>query len=202
MTKVDPNNLVWIDLEMTGLDHEIESIIEIATIITDKHLNIIAEGPNLVIHQPDELLNRMDEWNTQHHTSSGLVEKVRNSKIGLAEAERATLDFIKTYIPYNTSPLCGNSVHQDRKFLDKYMKELADHLHYRTIDVTSVKEIVKRWYPNGPKVPKKSDAHMALIDIRESIEELVFYRQHYFIGNGRPPEDAETNSNHNKDGEE
>lgn len=192
MTKVDPNNLVWIDLEMTGLDHEIESIIEMATIITDKHLNIIAEGPNLVIHQSDELLNRMDEWNTKHHTSSGLVDKVRNSKIGLAEAERATLDFIKPYIPYKTSPLCGNSVHQDRKFLDKYMKELADHLHYRTIDVTSIKEVVKRWYPTGPTAPKKSDAHMALTDIRESIDELVFYRQHYFIGNGRPPEETES----------
>lgn len=191
MTQVHPENLVWIDLEMTGLDYETESIIEIATIITDKHLNVLAEGPNLVIHQPDELLNRMDEWNTQHHTASGLVDRVRNSKIGLSEAERATLDFIKQYVPYKTSPLCGNSIHQDRKFLEKYMKELCDFLHYRTIDVTSIKEVVKRWYPKGPKVPKKSDAHLALIDIRESIDELAFYREHYFIGNGNPPEAME-----------
>lgn len=189
MTQVHPDNLVWIDLEMTGLDYETESIIEIATIITDKHLNVLAEGPNLVIHQPDELLNRMDEWNTQHHTASGLVDRVRNSKIGLSEAERATLDFVKQFVPYKTSPLCGNSIHQDRKFLEKYMKELCDFLHYRTIDVTSIKEVVKRWYPNGPKVPKKSDAHLALIDIRESIDELAFYREHYFIGNGNPPQD-------------
>lgn len=186
MKDVDPNNLVWIDMEMTGLDSEIETIIEIATIITDKDLHILEEGPNLVIHQPDEILNRMDEWNTLHHTNSGLVERVRNSKITLAEAERATLAFIKQYVPYNTSPLCGNSVGQDRKFLDKFMKELADFLHYRNLDVTSIKEVVRRWYPNGPKVPKKSDAHLALIDIRESIDELIFYRQHYFVENGRP----------------
>jgi len=188
MKGVDPNNLVWMDMEMTGLDSETEAIIEIATIITDKDLNILQEGPNLVIHQPDEILTRMDEWNTRHHTASGLVERVRQSKVTIAEAERATLDFIKQYVPYKTSPLCGNSVGQDRKFLDKDMKELADYLHYRNLDVTSIKEVVRRWYPAGPKVPKKSDTHLALIDIRESIDELVFYRQHYFVGNGRPPE--------------
>ncbi|MFQ5481830.1 MAG: oligoribonuclease [Nitrospinaceae bacterium] len=187
MTRLDPNNLVWIDLEMTGLDPEIESIIEIATIITDKDLNVLEEGPNLVIHQPDEILKRMDEWNTQHHNASGLVERVRKSTITMAAAERQTLDFIRKFAPYKTSPLCGNSVGQDRKFLDKYMKELADYMHYRNIDVTSIKEVVRRWYPAGPRVPKKSELHLALIDIRESIDELIFYREHYFHVNGAAP---------------
>ena len=189
MSLVDPNNLVWIDLEMTGLDHEIEVIIEIATIVTDKELNVLEEGPNLVIHQPDEILDRMDEWNQHHHTASGLVNRVKQSKISPVEAERQTLDFLKKYVPYKKSPLCGNSVGQDRKFLDRYMKELSDFLHYRSVDVTSVKELVRRWYPDGPKPQKKSDAHMAMIDIRESIDEMLFYREHYFInnGNGRSP---------------
>ncbi len=181
MSQVDPNNLVWIDMEMTGLDADIEAIIEIATIVTDKDLNILEEGPNLVIHQPDEILNRMDEWNTRHHTASGLLEKVRQSTLTVAEAEKATLAFIRKYVPYKASPLCGNSVGQDRKFMDKYMKELADYLHYRNLDVTSIKEVVRRWYPNGPKIPKKSDVHLALIDIRESIDELLFYRENYFV---------------------
>ncbi len=184
MSRVDPTNMVWIDMEMTGLEPEIEAIIEVATIITDKELNILAEGPNLVIHQPDEILNRMDEWNKQHHTASGLVDKVKSSKISVAEAEKQTLEFIRQYVPYKTSPLCGNSVGQDRKFIDKYMKELSDFLHYRSVDVTSIKELVKRWYPAGPYQPKKSDAHMALIDIRESIDELIFFRQHFFVDNG------------------
>ncbi len=180
MSLVDPSNLVWMDLEMTGLNPEIEVIIEIATIVTDKELNILEEGPTLVIHQKNEILDRMDEWNQKTHSASGLVDRVRLSKVTAAQAETMTLDFIKKYVPHNTSPLCGNSVGQDRKFLDKYMKEISDFLHYRNIDVTSIKELIKRWYPNGPKPPKKSDAHLALIDIRESIEELVFYRQHYF----------------------
>jgi len=181
MSQVDPNNLVWIDLEMTGLDPEREVIIEIATIITDSELNILNEGPCMAIHQDDEFLDRMDEWNTKTHGSSGLVQRVRDSQISVAEAERQTLEFIKQYVPENTSPLCGNSIGQDRRFLDRSMKELTDFLHYRNIDVTSVKELVKRWFPHGPKLPKKSESHMALIDIRESIEELIFYRKHFFL---------------------
>ena len=172
MSQIDPSHLVWMDLEMTGLDVEKEVIIEIATIITDSELNIVEEGPSLVIHQSDEILRRMDEWNQKTHSTSGLIQRVKDSTISVAEAERQTLDFIKKYVPDNTSPLCGNSIGQDRRFLDVYMKEITDFLHYRNIDVTSVKELVKRWYPKGPKMPKKSEAHMALIDIRESIDEL------------------------------
>ncbi len=181
MSQVDPNNLVWIDLEMTGLDAEREVIIEIATIITDSELNIVAEGPCLAIHQDDKYLDNMDDWNTKTHGQSGLTQRVRDSQISIEEAEQKTLDFIKQYVPENTSPLCGNSIGQDRRFLDREMKQLTEYLHYRNIDVTSVKELVKRWFPNGPKLPKKSEAHMALIDIRESIEELIFYRKHFFL---------------------
>lgn len=169
------------DLEMTGLEPDVEVIIEIATIITDSHLNIIEEGPALVIHQEDDILNRMDEWNQKTHSASGLIQKVKDSKITIEEAEERTLDFIKKFVPLKISPLCGNSVGQDRRFLYKYMPNLSEYLHYRNIDVTSIKEVVRRWYPNGRKMPKKSDEHKALIDIQESIEELIFYRDHFFI---------------------
>ena len=198
MSQIDPSNLVWMDLEMTGLDVEKEVIIEIATIITDSALNIVEEGPCLVIHQSDEILNRMDEWNQKTHSASGLIQRVKDSTISLAEAERQTLDFIKQYVPHNTSPLCGNSVGQDRRFLDVYMKEITDFLHYRNIDVTSIKELVKRWYPKGPKMPKKSDAHMALIDIRESIDEMNFYREHYFVDDASLLADPPTSSAENQ----
>ncbi len=188
MNEQSPNNLVWMDLEMTGLDPEIETIIEIATIVTDGDLNILEEGPCLAIHQNDEILNRMDEWNTQHHTASGLVERVRNSRITLQEAEKSTLAFIKQYCPANATPLCGNSISHDRRFLVKYMRSLHDYLHYRSIDVTSIKEVVRRWYPNGPKFPKKSQVHLANVDVRESLEELIFYRKHYFSNGAREPE--------------
>lgn len=181
MSLVDPNNLVWMDLEMTGLDPDKEVIIEIATIITDSDLNIVAEGPCLVINQDDEILELMDEWNQRTHSASGLIQKVKQSTLSVEEAERITLDFIKQYVPYKSSPLCGNSVQQDRRFLDRYMKDLTDYLHYRNIDVTTIKEVIRRWYPNGAKLPKKSDAHMALIDVRESIKELIYYRNHYFV---------------------
>ncbi len=167
---------------MTGLDADKEVIIEIATLITDSELNILEEGPCIAIHQRDEILDKMDEWNTKHHNASGLVKRVRESLIKQEEAEKRTLEFIKKYCPKGISPLCGNSIHQDRKFLYKYMRDLHDYMHYRSIDVTSIKELVNRWYPDGPKFPKKSNEHMALTDIRESLQELVFYRQHYFIG--------------------
>lgn len=167
---------------MTGLDVDVEVIIEIATIITDGDLNVLEEGPSLVIHQDDEILGRMDDWNKKHHGASGLIGLVKQSRVTVPEAERQTLDFIRQYCSPDTAPLCGNSIGQDRKFLDKYMKELAGYLHYRNIDVTSIKELVNRWYSEGPQSPKKSDAHLALTDIRESIAELKFYREHFFIG--------------------
>lgn len=179
---ISNNNLVWMDLEMTGLDPEHDTIIEIATMITDSDLNILAEGPNIVVHQSDEVLATMDEWNTTHHGASGLTAKVRASAISLAEAEQQTLDFIRSYVPRRTSPLCGNSIHQDRRFLVSYMPELEGWMHYRNIDVSTVKELARRWYP-GQKAPQKQEAHLALADIRESISELAWYRDHLFRSN-------------------
>ena len=184
MDKQSALNMVWMDLEMTGLDPDLEVIIEIASLVTDYDLNILAEGPCLAIHQNDEILARMDAWNQKHHNASGLVERVRKSKITNDEASRQTLEFIKQYCPENTAPLCGNSISQDRKFLCKYMNELHNYLHYSSVDVTSIKELVRRWYPNGPKLPRKSDSHMALTDVRESLSELIFYRKEYFTSNG------------------
>jgi len=177
--------MVWMDLEMTGLDPEKELIIEIATLVTDGELNILEEGPCLAIKQSNAILSRMDAWNTTTHQASGLTERVMNSKISCREAETATLDFIKKYCQPETSPLCGNSIGQDRRFLVKYMRELHDYLHYRSVDVTTFKELIKRWYPKGPKFPKKSGVHLASVDVKESLEELIFYREHYF-SNGQP----------------
>lgn len=171
--------MVWIDLEMTGLEIEVCTIIEIATVITDGELNIIAQGPNLAINTSDENLAAMDEWNTTHHGRSGLTERVRNSKIDLAEAQRQTLEFVSKYIDAGVAPLCGNSIATDRNFLDKYMPELADYLHYRMIDVSTIKELARRWYPDTPRFPKKG-AHLALDDIIESIGELKYFREKVF----------------------
>ncbi len=173
------------DLEMTGLDPEKELIIEIATLVTDGELNILEEGPCLAIKQSNAILSRMDAWNTTTHQASGLTERVMSSKISCREAEEATLSFIKKHCPPETTPLCGNSIGQDRRFLVKYMTELHDYLHYRSVDVTTIKELIKRWYPKGPKFPKKSGVHLASVDVRESLEELIFYRKHY-IFNGLP----------------
>ena len=175
------DNLVWLDMEMSGLDVERETILEIATIITDSELNVIEEGPSLVIHQDESILRAMDEWNQKHHSASGLIAKVQQSNLSLADAEKQTLDFIKQYCPEKNSPLCGNSIGQDRKFLYKYMRKLHDYLHYRNVDVSSFKELVLRWYRNGPQPPAKSEKHIALLDVQESIAELKFYREHYFI---------------------
>jgi oligoribonuclease len=171
--------MVWIDLEMTGLDLNTESIIEIATIITDGELNIIAEGPNLAIKVSEELLANMDEWNTTHHTSSGLVERIRSEGVSLEEAIKQTCDFLERNIEPGKSPLCGNSIHNDRAFLAKEMPEVLDLLHYRIIDVSTIKELVNRWYPDLQRYRKK-EAHRALDDIIESVEELRHYRQHIF----------------------
>jgi len=173
------DNLVWMDLEMTGLEPDHDTIIEIATIITDSELNILAEGPSIVIHQPDEVLEAMDEWNTTHHGESGLTAKVRASQISIAEAEQQTLDFIRRYVTEGSSPLCGNSIHQDRRFLVRYMQNLEAYVHYRNIDVSTIKELARRWYPDH-KAPIKQAEHLALADVRESINELAWYRQHIF----------------------
>lgn len=174
-------NLVWIDMEMTGLDPRHDKIIEIATIITDGDLNVVAEGPNMVLHLPESRLQKMDEWNREHHQKSGLWEAVVKSKITLKEAEQATLEFIREHCTEKKSPLCGNSIHHDRRFIAEHMPVIDQYLHYRIIDVSSVKDLVKRWYPKTTKeAPKKQEKHRALDDIRESIEELTFYRKHFF----------------------
>lgn len=172
--------LVWMDLEMTGLEPERDVIIEIATIITDDNLNVVAEGPVMAVHQPDLLLAAMDEWNTRTHGESGLVERVRNSSINAAEAEQKTIEFLQEHgIEPGSSPLCGNSIHQDRRFLVKYMPALEAFMHYRNIDVSTVKELAKRWKPEVVDSFEKSGSHQALDDIRESIAEMKHYRQHF-----------------------
>lgn len=173
--------LVWMDLEMTGLDPDRERIIEIATLVSDSELNVVAEGPDLVIHQPESLLEKMDAWNRKHHGDSGLIERVRESAISEQEAERLTLEFVSSHCRRQKAPLAGNSVHQDRRFLSRYMPRLESYLHYRIVDVSTLKELVRRWYPTEfRQAPPKSKSHRALDDIRESIEELKYYRRTVF----------------------
>jgi oligoribonuclease len=176
---LDPNRIVWIDLEMTGLDPLIDEVIEIATIITDNELNVIAIGPELILHQCKSRWDKMDEWNRNQHGKSGLWDKVLSSEITCKQAEEQTLAFIKQYVPPKAVPLAGNSVWQDRRFLNRYMPSIDEYLHYRIIDVSTIKECVSRWYPS-PKVFVKKESHRAIDDIKESIEELSFFRQHYF----------------------
>ena len=177
---MSPDNLIWIDLEMTGLDTQNDLIIEIATIVTDSQLQILAEGPVLAIHQQDSVLSAMDEWNTRQHSQSGLLQRVRQSTIDEAEAERQTIDFLSQYVPKNSSPMCGNSICQDRRFLHRCMPELEAYFHYRNLDVSTLKELARRWYPEVAQSYKKDSSHLALDDIRDSIDELRFYRQHLF----------------------
>jgi oligoribonuclease len=172
-------NLIWIDLEMTGLEPSFDKIIEIATVVTDSDLNIIAEGPVLAIHQTEERLLQMDAWNTKQHNKSGLVARVLESQITEAMAERATLDFLEQYIGRGKSPMCGNSICQDRRFLCLYMPELANFFHYRNLDVSTLKELAKRWRPQLLSGVLKQSKHLALNDIKESIDELIYYRQHF-----------------------
>ncbi len=180
----DPLNLIWIDLEMTGLDTEKDVIIEIATIVTDKDLNVLGEGPILAIHQPDALLDGMDEWNTRQHGQSGLTERVRNSATSMAEAEQNTIEFLKQFVDAGVSPMCGNSICQDRRFLSRQMPKLEAFFHYRNLDVSSVKEIAKRWRPELLKGFKKEGSHLAMDDIKDSIAELSYYREVFFeMGN-------------------
>lgn len=174
------DRLVWIDLEMTGLDPEKERIIEIATIVTDSQLNLIAEGPVLAVHQPDGVLDAMDEWCTRTHGESGLTARVRASKLTEAEAEQQTLAFLEQHLKAGQSPLCGNSVGQDRRFLVKYMPGLEAFFHYRNLDVSTVKELARRWRPDVLEGVRKKGTHLALDDIRESIDELRHYRETFF----------------------
>ena len=172
------DNLIWIDLEMTGLDTNNDLIIEIATIVTDAQLNVLAEGPVMAIHQSDEILNGMDEWNTNQHGKSGLTKRVRESTVNEAAAEAKTIEFLKQWVPERASPMCGNSICQDRRFLHRCMPQLEAYFHYRNLDVSSLKELAQRWAPDVAKGFKKGDAHLAMEDIRESIAELRYYREH------------------------
>lgn len=174
------SNLIWIDLEMTGLDTTQDKIIEIATIITDSELNILEEGPVFAIIQPEAILTNMDEWNTRQHTASGLVERVRASKISEKEAETQTLHFIQKHVDKNMSPMCGNSICQDRRFLARCMPQLESYFHYRNLDVSTLKELAYRWNPGVSKGFKKKSTHVALQDVKDSIAELQYYREHLF----------------------
>ena len=170
------DNLIWIDLEMTGLSPEADRIIEIATLVTDRNLNVLAEGPVLAVHQSDERLAAMDEWNTRQHTGSGLVERVRASEIDEAEAQARTIAFLEEYVPSGCSPMCGNSICQDRRFLARYMPELEAFFHYRHIDVSTLKELARRWAPEVARGYHKKSSHLAMDDIRDSLAELAYYR--------------------------
>lgn len=181
--KLKKNNLVWIDLEMTGLSPENDKIIEIASIVTDMHLNIIGEGPVLVIHQSDEILEGMDDWNKKTHSASGLIEAVRQSTIDEQEAERQTLLFLRKFAVKSRSPLCGNAICQDRRFLDRYMPQISNYLHYRHLDVSTLKELARRWRKDLVDDKKKKSKHRALDDILESIEEMRMYRDNFLLTN-------------------
>lgn len=175
----DPQHLIWIDLEMTGLNPDSDLIIEIATVVTDKDLNILAQGPVLAIHQSDAALAAMDDWNQKHHGQSGLIDRVKTSTVNEVEAERLTIEFLKQWVPENTSPICGNSIGQDRRFLYRYMPKLEAYFHYRNIDVSTLKELAARWAPEVKNGFNKESTHQALDDIIESIEELRYYREHF-----------------------
>ncbi|MCP1288839.1 MULTISPECIES: oligoribonuclease [Chromobacterium] len=175
----DQMNLIWLDMEMTGLNPETDRIIEVAMIVTDSQLNVVAESPVLVIHQPDEVLDGMDDWNKNTHGKSGLIEKVKASTLGEAEAEQILLDFMALHVPPRITPMCGNTIHQDRRFMVRWMPKLEEYFHYRNLDVSTLKELCKRWKPEVARGVVKRGKHEALADILESIEELRYYREHF-----------------------
>lgn len=179
MTASD-TNLVWLDLEMTGLEPATDVILEIATIVTDSQLNILAEGPVFAIYQPDEVLDNMSQWCIEHHGKSGLTDRCRNSTVDLAKATEETLAFVQQYVAPGKSPMCGNSIGQDRRFINKYMPTFEDFFHYRNLDVSTIKELARRWKPEVLDKVEKKGAHLALDDIRESIAELKVYQEHFF----------------------
>ena len=174
------SNLIWLDLEMTGLEPEVDVILEIATIVTDSQLNILAQGPVFAISQTDEVLDNMSPWCVEHHGKSGLTQRCRESEISLAEATEKTIRFVEQYVPKGKSPMCGNSIGQDRRFINKYMPTFEDYFHYRNLDVSTVKELARRWKPEVLEKVVKTGAHLALDDIKESIAELKVYREHFF----------------------
>jgi oligoribonuclease len=173
--------LIWIDLEMTGLKPDEDVIIEMATIVTDGALNVVAEGPEIAVHQDEAALARMDDWNQRQHGGSGLIARVRASEVGAAEAEQRTLAFLREHVPAGASPMCGNSICQDRRFLARHMPELERHFHYRNLDVSTLKELASRWYPGRFPAFRKGTAHLARADILESIAELRHYREHMLL---------------------
>ncbi|RLU26097.1 hypothetical protein DMN91_002262 [Ooceraea biroi] len=176
------NNIAWIDMEMTGLDPLSDHVLEIACIITDEKLNIISDELNIVVHQPDTILSQMNEWCMKHHAKSGLIKDSRSSTVSIHEAGEKVYEFLKKYTPTHKCPLAGNTVYMDRLFLQKYMPQVNEHLHYRVIDVSSIKELAKRWKPDVYKsLPKKQLEHRALSDIKESISELTYYQKHLFM---------------------
>ena len=175
-----PDNLAWIDLEMTGLRPDFDRILEVATIVTDRDLNVLAEGPVLAVHQPEDVLVLMDDWNQRTHAASGLLDRVRASRVSEEAAERATLAFLEQWLPPGASPICGNSICQDRRFLARYMPGLEQFFHYRNLDVSTLKELARRWAPPVLASLAKANSHQALDDVRESILELRHYRRHLF----------------------
>ena len=179
MSAIDNSRLIWIDLEMTGLDTVNDRIIEIATVVTDKHLDILAEGPVIAIHQSESVLNAMDDWNRRQHASTGLADRVRSSRVAKEEAEQRTLEFLSQWIDKGQSPMCGNSICQDRRFLAREMPQLERFFHYRNLDVSTLKELARRWAPHVLQGLQKNSTHLALDDIHESISELKHYRQHF-----------------------
>jgi oligoribonuclease len=176
---LNPTHLLWLDMEMTGLSPDTDRIIEIAIVVTDADLNTVAEGPVLVVHQPDEVMDAMDNWNKGTHGKSGLIDRVKASQLDEAEAEAQMLAFVKQHVPDRTSPMCGNSICQDRRFMARYMPQLEAFFHYRNLDVSTLKELAKRWRPGLSEGFKKSNKHEALADIYESIDELKYYREHF-----------------------
>ncbi|OWY40506.1 oligoribonuclease [Xenophilus sp. AP218F] len=175
----DTNNLIWLDMEMTGLNPDSDRIIEVAMIVTDSQLNVIAESPVLVVHQPDAILDGMDDWNKNTHGKSGLIAKVKASALTEAEAEQQLLDFMMQYVPERVTPMCGNTIHQDRRFMARWMPRLEAYFHYRNLDVSTLKELCKRWKPEVARGVVKRGKHEALADILESIEEMRYYREHF-----------------------